>query len=107
MADRKLQQETIDVRGETVHINETFTTSEVARPAVASGVISEVLIDVLETEDDDTGDLLVSFDGGTLFKRIHTGGALIWSVKGRVTQIKLKTTSGSIDAELLINREDP
>lgn len=107
MADRKVQTETIDVSGETVHINETFTSSEVTRPSVASGVISEVLIDVLETDDDDDGHFLVSFDDGTTFKRIHVGGVLIWSVKGRVKQLKFKTSSGSIDAEILINREDP
>ena len=101
----KGQVEIRDNHGETVHVNGTYTALPVNVPASDAGFLSEVLIDVLEEEDDDDGHLLVSFDDGTTFKKIYIGGFLVWTPKGDVKHLVVKTSSGSIDAEFLVNRE--
>ena len=92
----------------TEHYNDTYTTSPTNVPPSAGGLIAEVLIDVVETdddEDDDDGHLLISFDNGTTFKRLHIGSYLTWTPKGQIKQLVIKSSSGSIYAEILMNRE--
>lgn len=101
------QVEVRDQYGVTEHYNDTYTTSPTNVPPSAGGLIAEVLIDVVEPEEDDDGDkhLLVSFDNGTTFKRLYIGSHLTWTPKGQIKQLVIKSSSGSIYAEILMNRE--
>lgn len=105
MTDITPQFEVEDLSGTTNHFNGTVGTSAVPIPASAGNTISEVLVENSFTNSSNK-QLLVSFDGGTTFKNLGGPGAsLVWSPKGRMTQIYIKGNSASVSYEIIINRE--
>lgn len=103
MVDAPIDFEQRDTEGETVHQNGTVGTSAIAVPTTATGVIDEVNLECMETND--VGEnLLVSFDGGTNFKTLLPGDSIFWSPKGNVTQITIKGATAGVEYEALINR---
>jgi len=94
--------ETSDLDGSTVAFSQTgIGTSPVSVPASPDKVIAEILIRNLKNKE-----LLTSFDGGTTFFPIPKKSSLAWSAKGRITQVEFKTSSGTTDADVLINFEE-
>lgn len=96
--------ETVDASGTTAHFNGTVTTSPANVPSSAGNVIAELLIHNTSTLP--TVNLLVSFDGGTTFKTIKPDGVLIWSPKGGLKQIRIKSSTGTASYEIIMNREE-
>lgn len=95
--------ETVNTEGSTDHYNDTVGTTAIDLPSVASTVIQSILIDNTNTAA--TKILYISFDGGTNYKAIDVGAAFAWTVKGNLTQIKLKGAVAGCDYEVLLNRE--
>ena len=105
MIDAIPQFEVEDLTGTTDHFNGTVGTSAVNIPSIAGGVITEILIENLPSNSANKK-LLISFDGGTNFKTLGgPGTSFIWSPKGYLTQIKLKSNLASTDYEIVLNRE--
>jgi len=102
MVDSVPQFESIDVEGDSLHVNGASTTTPQNIPAIAAGVISEFSLTCLKSQ---AGNLLVSLDGGSTFKTIYPGGNWSWTPKGKLTQIKIKSSSGSVNYEAVFNRE--
>jgi hypothetical protein len=95
--------ETVNTKGLTSHFNGTVGTTAVDIPSSAGGIIQSVLIDNINT--DSTKSLEVSFDGGTTYKTITSASTLSYTIKGGLTQIKLRGAVASCDYEILMNRE--
>ena len=101
MADEIGQFETEDNAGSTQVFTGTATTTPSNVPAVAGNAISGVGIVARR------GNLEVSFDGGLTFWPFEqTRESLTWDVKGRITQLVVRTSSGSVDYRIIINFED-
>lgn len=100
MSDVIPQHEIVDNDGSTVVESGTATTTPANVPSVAGNIISGVGI-----ENYGNADLLTSFDGGTTFKTLEKGGFLSWDVKGNITQLVVKTLSGTADYEIILNLE--
>lgn len=105
MVDSAPQFEVKDTEGDTLHYSVTSAgTSPVSYPAVAGGIISQVMIQV-DPDNNPNSYIEVSFDGGTGWFPLFEGAALGWVPKGNLTQIQLKASAAGLDYYLLINRE--
>ena len=104
MSEETPQTEVGDTRGTTEHYNGTVGVSPVAVPASAGTAIDEVFIMNPSTNDDDTV-LSVSFDDGVNFIELSRRDGLIWGVKGRKTQIRVKGSVADTDYQILMNRD--
>jgi hypothetical protein len=78
----------------------TATTTPTAYPTTPGNIISGVSLQVGLT------DIQISFDGGTTYFNVERRGFFSHNVKGNITQVTLKTLSGTSDFELLLNLED-
>jgi hypothetical protein len=103
MADFPAQFETTDRVGTTTHFNGTATTSPALVPASAGDSIAEVLIRNLLTNPT-ANKLEVSFDGIEYFT-LNRSEHIVWGVKGNLTQIYVRSTSGTADYQIIMNRE--
>lgn len=93
-----------DLAGTTNQINGTATTVPSFAPISAGNSISQILVrSVLENAKENK--LLVSFDSGSNFFTLNRSESLIWSLKGDVKQIILKSSQNSADYELIFNQE--
>lgn len=88
-----------DNAGTTVPYCDSATAVATSIPAVADKRIDEFVIQNL----DETENLLVSLDGGTKFWTIFPCSHLAWTPKGDIEQLMIKSSSGSVDYEALIN----
>lgn len=100
MADIIGQHEISDNQGGTVAYSGTATTTFANVPSVAGNSISGCLIVA------DGGNLQASFDGGTTYHDFAEDEALSWDVKGEITQLRVKTSSGTCDYRIIINVEE-
>lgn len=100
MAETTPQFEQVDNAGRTENFSGTATTSPVNVPAVANEKISGYLV-VAQDKN-----LQVSDDGGTTYFTFDDGDAMAWDVKGEITQIQVKTSSGTADYKIKINFEE-
>lgn len=89
-----------DNRGATTAYEGTATTSVANVPSSAGNAISQCLI------KSEGNNLQISFDDGTSFITLDKSEALTWDVKGEITQLQIKTSSGSVNYRILINTED-
>jgi hypothetical protein len=103
MVDALPQFETTDLVGSTTHFSGTATTTPVQLPGSPSTVISEVLI--RNTNSTGLQKLQVSFDGGTSYFDIEQGDTLIWGPKGEITSVYIRSSSGTVSYQLIMNRE--
>jgi len=102
MANVAPQFETSESLGSTAHYNGTVGTTAVSVPAVAGNAIADVMISNLDSNAN-SKKLLVSFDGGTNFTTLSAGASLPWTVRGGITQIKVKGSVASVAYEILMN----
>ena len=93
------QIEVSDNEGRSEAFSGTATTSVTNIPSSAGQKISEALVAV------DGNNVQISFDGGTSFWDVPKKAAFAWDVKGEITQIQIKTSSGSTDYSILVNFE--
>ncbi len=105
MANELPQFETQDRDGSTSHHNGTATSGAVGVPSVAAGFITEVLMTVPKQAG--SAAVKISFDGGTNYIEVKELGHIVWPMKGDITQVFVKTDSGSFDYEIILNRESP
>jgi hypothetical protein len=96
--------ETQDLEGTTAHFNGSLTTSSVAVPTTGTTIISELLFKC-PYQTPTTRNCQISFDGGTTFFTIDVGEFIAWSVKGRRTQVHVKSNTASTSYIMVINRE--
>lgn len=89
-----------DNRGSSVVYSGTATTTPANVPSSPGEVISGMSIST------GLNDILVSFDGGTTFFTVSRRGFFSHNVKGEITQLVVKTLTGTSDYEILINFED-
>lgn len=104
MADIYPQFDTRDIEGSTVHYNGTATTTASQIPSVPDKVISDVLIENLDTTPL-LNRLLVSFDGGVTFKAMRRGQSMAWSLRGLLTSFVVKAETGTCAYEAIVNYE--
>lgn len=88
-----------DNAGATTAFSGTATTTPANVPSSAGAVISGAYI---RSEDNN---LEVSFDGGTSYFPLNRNESISWNVMGEITQLSLRTSSGSADYVILLNRE--
>jgi hypothetical protein len=103
MVDFIPQFEISDLAGTVTHFSGVATTVAVQIPAVPSTVIAEVLI--RNTNDFGSDKLQVSFDGGVSYFDIDTKDALACGPKGQITSIHIRSSSGSVNYQVIMNRE--
>jgi len=103
MVDNLPQFETTDLVGTVTHFSGTATTTPAQVPSSPSTVISELLIRNTNTQG--LAKLQVSFDGGTAYFDIDAGDTLIWGPKGEIGSIYIRSSSGSVNYQILMNRE--
>jgi hypothetical protein len=89
--------------GDTIHLNGSVGASNTPIPAVAGGVITQVLIECV-VDQASTNKLYISFDGGTLFKTLAQGSSMTWTPRGGLTQLVIKGNVAAVDYEILMNR---
>lgn len=89
-----------DLDGSTKAYSGTATTTETNIPTVADKIISQVTITC------DGNNFQVSFDGGSTYFTMEKRDTLCQDVKGKITQIKVKTTSSTVNYKTIINFED-
>jgi len=96
------QFEQIDASGTTTHINGTVGLTYINIPSVAGDKIIDVAI-----HNNSTGvnDLHVSFDGGTNFWTVLAGQKDAWTLKGNLTQFKIKGSTASVNFQILLNKD--
>jgi len=104
MVDLSPDFESRDTNGSTVHDNGTVGTSNVAIPAANTKVISEFIIECMESNVL-SQTLLVSLDGGTNYKKFQPGDTFHWSPKGNVTKINIKGGATGVAYEAIFNLE--
>lgn len=98
---RKSAVEIRDTSGSTLGYCLTVTDTVQQVPTVDDKVISEVLISNLSESSFE-----VSFDDGTTFFRVRPDSTLIWSPKGNIKHMLLKTSIGVTNiVDALINFE--
>lgn len=90
-----------DNDGATKAYSGTVTTTPSNIPSVADKVISG-----MEIVNRGSVDMEISFDGGTTFTTIVKKESLSWDIKGMITQLVVKTISGSTTYDCLINFEE-
>jgi len=100
VADQFSDHEVVDNEGSTVVETGTATTTPANVPSAADKIISGFAVDNLGSES-----LSVSMDGGTTFKAVKKKEFFSWNVKGNITQLVVKTLSGSTAYEIVINHE--
>ena len=91
-----------DREGTTTLFVASATVTPTDYPAVAGTCIVEFYIDNMDEDES----LEVSWDGGTSYKTIKAGCFLGWSLKGAITQLKIRR-AGTVDVpfELILNRD--
>lgn len=99
-AGAKGNTEISDNRGTTVAYTGTATTTVANVPSVAGEAISQCLVQSLDKN------LEVSFDGGTTYFPFERNGLLTWDVKGRPTQLKVRTSAATCPYRIIINFEE-
>lgn len=94
------RKEVEDNEGSTVVYSGTANSTPANVPSSAGAVISGVGVDNTGSES-----MQVSFDGGTTYKTVNKKTFLSWNVKGRITQIQVKSTNGTT-YEAILNFEE-
>lgn len=91
--------ETSDNQGATKAYEGTATTTVANVPASAGTAISQCLVRTFANNFE------VSFDGGTTYLKLNKNDALTWDVKGEITQLKIRTSTGTASYRILLNTE--
>ena len=94
-----INAKTLENQGATTAYTGTANTTPANVPASAGGVISGVLINPKGNNFE------VSFDGGTSYIPIDRNNIFTWDVKGEITQLLVRTDSGTSDYHILLNTE--
>lgn len=89
-----------DNEGSTVAYSGTATTTAANVPATAGNIISGALV-----ENTGSNDLEVSYDGGTTYYTLLKKQFVSWDIKGEITQLVVKTPTGTTTYQALINFE--
>lgn len=109
MAHQAPDFETKDVLGKTYQLVGTVTSIASLLPDPSVGKISEILI--RNPDNNGINDvLLYNFDGTSNFSRLKRGEFIGWTLKNNpsntpITQIQLKSLSGTISYEVVVNVE--
>lgn len=91
--------ETEDNKGSTVAYSGTATTSIANIPSSADKIISGFAL------KNGLSDVQLSFDGGTTYFTVDRRGFFSTNIKGEITQVKIKTASGTSAYEALVQFE--
>jgi hypothetical protein len=104
MSHLRPKRETRDNEGYTSHFNGVVGTTPISIPAspVADEIISEIMI---KAGNNSFKILFISFDNGASWFDLQTNGALGWTPKGNVTQVKIKGSDADTLYQILLNRE--
>ena len=103
----KPQFESIDLTGQTLQFASSVGTTPTLFPSspVANHFVSEILINTQKM----TGfsqRLQVSVDGGTTYMDIKRNTIIGISVRGQIQQIHVKSLSGTINFDMILNLEE-
>src|SRR3972149_6060714 len=100
MADLGSTFEGSDTDGTTDQFQGSVGTAAISLPSIPGTRIAEVSVRNLN----EINNLLFSFDGLS-FKTLFPFENIMWSLKGNVKQIQVKSSSSLVENEGLINRE--
>lgn len=100
MADQLPGFEINDNDGSTVGFSGTATTSITDIPSVADKRISGFMFTV------DGENIQISADGGTTYFDVPKKGNGAKDIKGDITQLKIRTSTGTTDYSLWVDFED-
>jgi hypothetical protein len=109
MAHQAPDFETKDVLGKTYQYTGSVTTTEILLPSTVLTKISDVLVRNPDTNGINDV-LLYNFDGTSNYFRLKRGEFVGWTLKAGpsgtpITQISIKSLSGTINYEVMINLE--
>lgn len=102
----KADFETVDIDGSTIHYNGSVGTTPTTIPTVANKRISEFFIECDIDNTPVTKRLLFSCDGGATYTTIRPGESMIWTPKGRITQLYIKGNVAAVSYQMIVNYED-
>ncbi len=107
MANSTSQFDVQDITGETRQYVGTVDTVAINLPPtpVADKFVSEILFNTQELGTS-VQRLLYSFDGGVTFNQIKRNTILGWFVRGQIQQIQIKSNTGTINYDIVVNLED-
>ena len=94
-----------DTSGSTKHFPGFATAAALSVPASPGNVITTAI--VVNHEDKKTETLDYSFDGGVTYSTLKPGSFIGFSIKGGLTQVKVKrgsTATADIDFDIILNR---
>lgn len=106
MPDLKEGFEQTDKAGSTQHFNGTMNTSSAPIPLVAGNVISEFFFNVPAQGGSSNDEGQISLDGGINFISFRKGDGFAFSIKGDIRQVFVKSNSGNVDYQIILNFED-
>lgn len=100
MVDYPPQFEQQDNVGTTIHISGTATTTPTDYPSSPGNKIQRLMLDNLGNKT-----IKFSVDGGTNYKSVVKGGAIVKTLRGNIRQIKIKTDSSTSEFDGFIDAE--
>ncbi len=108
MADLEQAFEQTDKAGTTQHFNGTAGTTAVNLPNIPGNVISEFFLRVPRQSGFGANDYVeISLDNGAAYTRFYRGDGIGFSVKGDITQLKVRSSKNSgAEYQLILNFED-
>jgi len=104
MADLPPMFEIVDEGGSSVQYTSTVGTSAISLPSSASNAIQEFTVYNPQTNPK-TAIIYVSWDGGTIYRQIPWGSEWGKTLKGRLTQLKIKASAAATNYEVTIDYE--
>jgi len=102
MVDLAPQQEVMDSKGNSVSFASTVGTIAVNIPTVAGNRINTIFVRC-RNQTPNTVKLFYSIDAGTTFLELLPGEAIMWPLKGSITQIQVKGSVAGVGYEVLLN----
>lgn len=102
MVDLPPQQEIVDSKGSSLSYVGTVGTIATSLPTVAGNRINGFFIRC-PNQTPVTRTLSYSIDSGVTFLVLNTGEAIMWPLKGSITQLQIKGSVAGVSYEMILN----
>ena len=102
MVDVNPQQEVTDAKGSSISFVSTIGTIAANLPTVSGNRINTIFVRC-KNQTPNTVKLFYSIDAGTTFLELLPGEAIMWPLRGNITQIQVKGSIAGVGYEVLLN----